>query len=355
MRALTVIGPLLLFPLFANSQGTKISTAADRDSVERLGALPASFSGQMTCAHCPGYELNLFPDGAYFLRVTYIESPGARYEQMGRWVVSDGGGKLTLMRDGEPLEQFEVKSAARLRRLNMQGYESDSELNYDLQRTLPFERLKPRLEMRGMFREGPDAPNFTECETGQRWPVAMEADYNALESAYLTTQRQPGEDLLVTVDGQVTISPGMEGNEAGTSLIVEKYLGSSPRETCSASASDTLGGIHWKLTNVGDQAIAQAKAPEQKEPYLVFSRANNHVDGSGACNYIHGKYHVTAIEMRITDHMFSAMACEVGMELDLEFFGMLDEVRRYRVSGNHLEFSDENGATLARFEAVAPR
>ena len=66
VRALTVIGLLLLFPLFTNSQGTKISTAADRDSVERLCALPASFGGQMTCAHCPGYELNLFRTGPTF-------------------------------------------------------------------------------------------------------------------------------------------------------------------------------------------------------------------------------------------------------------------------------------------------
>ena len=42
-----------------------------------LGELPASFTGELPCADCPGirYDLNLFPDKSFYLRMTYLERP----------------------------------------------------------------------------------------------------------------------------------------------------------------------------------------------------------------------------------------------------------------------------------------
>ena len=43
--------------------------------------------------------------------------------------------------------------------------------------------------MSGMYSYLADAANFTECLTGARYPVAMEADNLALERAYLARAR----------------------------------------------------------------------------------------------------------------------------------------------------------------------
>ena len=39
-----------------------------------LGQLPASFSGDLPCADCPGirYQLDLFSDHVFFLRMIYL-------------------------------------------------------------------------------------------------------------------------------------------------------------------------------------------------------------------------------------------------------------------------------------------
>ena len=61
--------------------------------------------------------------------------------------------------------------------------------------------------MVGMFQYMADAPNFTDCTTGKRYPVAMEEDYISLEKTYLNTQSEPGEMLLVTFEGQIEARP----------------------------------------------------------------------------------------------------------------------------------------------------
>lgn len=52
-----------------------------------------------------------------------------------------------------------------------------------------------------MYRHLADAGTFTECLTWQRWPVAQEGDNTKLERAYLKVRREPGEGLMVNVEG----------------------------------------------------------------------------------------------------------------------------------------------------------
>jgi copper homeostasis protein (lipoprotein) len=141
---------------------------------------------------------------------------------------------LILTGGNESAERFAVKGAEVLRKLDGEGREIDSNHNFDLQRTATFERIEPRLAMRGMFRYMADAASFTECQTGQRWPVAMEGEYRALEADYMKTRRLPAEELLVTIEGQVAMRPSMEGGRPIPSLIVERYIGIWPGETCGA-------------------------------------------------------------------------------------------------------------------------
>ena len=59
----------------------RVSQAAEQAASEALGALPATFVGELPCADCPGirHQLDLWPDGAFFLRRTYLgREPGQR-------------------------------------------------------------------------------------------------------------------------------------------------------------------------------------------------------------------------------------------------------------------------------------
>ena len=59
-----------------------------------------------------------------------------------------------------------------------------------------------------------DAGRLTECLTRRNWPVAQEQD----NAAYSKARRQPGEELLVNLDGHVALRPKMEG--AGRQTMV---------------------------------------------------------------------------------------------------------------------------------------
>jgi copper homeostasis protein (lipoprotein) len=95
-----------------------------------------------------------------------------------------------------------------------------------------FQRIEPSIEMTGLFRYMADAPVFTECGTGKRWPVAMEGAYRDLEAAYLQARRQPGEDLMSQVVGRVALRPSLDGGQPAPALVVERYIGVRPGETC---------------------------------------------------------------------------------------------------------------------------
>ncbi len=82
--------------------------------------------------------------------------------------------------------------------------------------------------MRGMFRYMADAGIFTECSTGQRWPVAHEADNAALEREYARASKNPGGPVLVSVEGRVAMRPKMEGQGLQPTLVPERFIARVP-------------------------------------------------------------------------------------------------------------------------------
>jgi copper homeostasis protein (lipoprotein) len=143
-----------------------------------------------------------------------------------------------------------------LRKLDTEGKEIQSKLNYDLTRFKHFEPLQPKLPMRGMYSYLADAGLFQECLTGWRLPVDQSGDNAALEAAYSKTRREPGEALLVYLKGTIAIRPKIEGNGTQPTLIVEKFNQIWPDETCSPSYSTAmLENTYWKLVQLGNEPV----------------------------------------------------------------------------------------------------
>lgn len=199
---------------------------------EHLAPLPATWIGTLPCADCPGIEVtvDLRGDGVFFLRRDYLERDA--FDEIGRWAVA--GDDLTLTGAGREPLRFRVADTGDLRMLDREGREIESQLNYQLARQDAYAPIEPELPMRGMFLYLADAARFRECVTGLDLPVAMEADYLALERAYLRDRPAPGEPLLVSLTGSIVPRPVVEGSGAVDALRVVAFSATHPGERCPA-------------------------------------------------------------------------------------------------------------------------
>jgi copper homeostasis protein (lipoprotein) len=318
-----------------------------------FGTLPASFEGELPCADCPGiyYHLDLFEDRVFFLRMTYLgRGAGAVHDVVGSWALDREGGSITLVGGSEGPIFFRIVDAHTIRKLDIEGRDIESSLNYDLKRKEGLVPIEPRLEMRGMYRYMADAALFEECLSGRRFLVAREADNAALERAYLEARPEPGEPLLVSIQGRIAERPAVEGDAMVLTVVPERFLGVWPGETCGARVPQAeLEDTYWKLTRIGGEPVLAID--RRREPRLVLRSEDRRMNGYGGCNRLMGEYSLDGDSIRFSQIGTTKMACVEGDETELALLAALERARRWRLIGRHLDLLDDAGNLLARFEA----
>lgn len=209
-----------------------------------------------------------------------------------------------------------------------------------------------RQTLTGMFLYMADAASLTLCKDGRRLPVMMEGDYRKLETAYLEARREPGESLLVEIEGSISSPPpAEEGARPRTVVVVKRFIAVRPGATCEKPASQRpLRNTYWKLVRLGESPVEVVE--QQQEPHLVLATDQTRVSGSGGCNRLSGTFQLEGNKLSFRDMAGTLMACLKGMEQEARFLESLGKVQAYRIDGNHLELMDAAGAVLARFEAV---
>jgi copper homeostasis protein (lipoprotein) len=287
----------------------------------------------------------------FFLRTTYLgRGAGAVSDAIGSWVLEDDGGRLALVGGDEAPVFFRVVDAATLRKLDVEGRDIESGLNYELKRRSEAEPIEPRLTLRGMYRYMADAALFEECLSGRRFQVAHEADNVALERAYLETRRRPGDELLVSLQGRIAERPAMEGEAMVLTVVPERFLGVWPGETCgNRMAHAELENTYWKLTRIGNEPVLLGE--HQLEPNLVLSSEDGRVSGFGGCNRLTGGYSLDGSSIEFSEMASTMIACAKGADIERAFLAALGNVRSWRLIGQHLDLFDEQGELVARFEA----
>ena len=324
------------------------------DSVKQtIDKTPATFTGELPCADCEAisYHLDLFTDQSFFMRMSYLGKPGGPFDDIGRWELSSDRTILILRGGREAPVRLSIESNDALRMMSPTGEPIVSELNYTLRRSSVFNPIEPKLHMRGMYSYMADAGIFTECLTGRKMPVAMEADNRALEEAYMNAGHEPGEALLVTLEGQIAQRMPMEGPGPVDVLIPIKFTGIRPGETCDTSLNVAdLQNTYWKLTFIGNEAVFSYK--NQREAHIVL-HAENRLAGSDGCNRIIGSYQMDGDSIRFSKLGSTRMACPEGMEQADQFKAAMEVVSYYRIVGQHLELLDNDKKMLIRFEAIA--
>lgn len=322
--------------------------------------LPALYEGVLPCADCPGirYSLDVRKDRVYFLRRTYLGKgaggEGESFYEIGTWNMSPDANRVILRSAKDTPTVFSIENPETLRALDQAGNEIKSTLNYELKRNASYKPLEPRTEMRGLYTYMADAGLFRECLTQLRYPVAQAADNAALERAYSTARQQPGEEVLVKVDGRIAMQPPMEGSGLLPTLVVEKFIAVMPGETCTgAAASATLENTHWRLVEAGGQAVVTPA--DRREAFFRLDPLGNQVQGFAGCNQFGGSYKVEGRTLRFDQVRMTMMACTDQNNPEQNFTRAINSAAGYKISGNNLELLDASGAVLARFEARAPQ
>jgi copper homeostasis protein (lipoprotein) len=345
-------------PVLTRGAGREVELLLTRVGTSSPTATPAhaqlagSFVGILPCADCEGmeYRIDLFDDRAFYKRAAYLgEGDDAVVHDIGSWATAADGSTVALFGDDREPEQWKVVDRSTLRKLDLEGREIESDLNYDLVRTEGLEPFEPRLAMRGMYMYMADAAMFRECLTGRRFPVAMEGASIDVERAYLETSHDPGAEVMVEVVGRLAGRPPMEGTGLVEMLVVEEFEGIWPGETCGARMSvSALEDNYWKLTRLGDEPVIIE--PQQREPHLVL-RSDGQVTGFAGCNQFTGSYTVDGFTVEFGPLAMTQRACLSGMETEAAFANAMKETVRFRLLAHYLELLDADGRTVARLEA----
>src|SRR3974390_927952 len=137
-------------------------------SESAIQGLPASFVGNLPCADCPGirYQVNLFPDHTFASRMTYLERK-TEFADHGSWRIAGDGKTLVLLGKRGAREQFALRNAETLRKLDSEGHEINSKFDYEFKRLtafapIEFQRHEGREDCAGRHRLEADQPERSE-------------------------------------------------------------------------------------------------------------------------------------------------------------------------------------------------
>lgn len=206
----------------------------------------------------------------------------------------------------------------------------------------------------GELRYMADAALLTECKTGTRYPVAMEADWIAMERAYLDQAGKPGGPLYVTFEGSIAARPKMEGDGTEATVIVQRYINAWPGMRCERAMADaSLTNTYWRIVRLGGAAVTAAEG--RREPHLLLRAEGEYGQyrATVGCNQVLGGYAIDGDSLRFTPGPTTLMACPPPLDALENALGQaLTATSRWRVLANTLELYDDAGAPLALFEAV---
>ena len=326
----------------------------------RMGAhgliLPASFTGTLPCADCPGvaHHLDLWPDQVFHLRREWLGRDLAT-AAIGRWHADPSRQAIMLVDRSGTVAEFEVEGTDRVRLLAQDGTPIVSDLPYELASEGTLDPAEIALPLRGVLTYFADAASFRECLTGRVSPVAFEGDWIAAERALVESGRNVDGDFA-SFDGRLAQRPRMEGEGTLTTAIVERFVALWPDLTCERAKADApLVNTYWKLVRLGAEPIAATGAMEEarQEPHILLRADEPRFAATVGCNRLMGGFEAGDGSLSFGPAAMSMMACPPPLDrLEQDFAAMLGTVAAYRIAGPAMELLDSGGAPLALFEAV---
>ncbi len=348
--------------------GIGLATPAAAEGVRQIQAapgmlLPATFTGTLPCADCEGIRHHLDLYGAsqsFALRREWLNGDATVTEDIiGRWHVDPARQAVILQGPlWEAPLQWEVLGNGNLRLLDQAGEPIESALPYELEPG-PLVPTDLSLAATGEFVYFADAAIFTECLTGQRVPVSMEEGYLMAERAYLAALdagMEPMSPLLMTLNGQVTERPVMEGPPA-PSLVIESLVTVTPGGSCSRSRVPAdLVNTYWRVLSVGDTDFDGAEV--RREPYVLLFEDDGalRLSATAGCNMMMGGAERDGDSLSFGAVASTMMACPPPLDAwEQALARALEATASVETDGLTLSLKDADGETLAQLEAAYTR
>jgi copper homeostasis protein (lipoprotein) len=232
-RALSACGVLAAFLLAAPPLRAAQAPGEPTPAASHGLRLPATFTGDLPCADCEAvrWHLDVWPDGVFALKREWIGRNLVR-DEIGTWRFEEKRKALVLAGGGEMPLQVEITGPDTLRALDVEGRPIKSNLPYGLKSDGALRPADLTLNLGGEMTYMADAARFTECRTGRSYPVAMEADFVAMERGYREAVQEPGARLYVTLEGSILDRPKMEGAGTERTVVVRRFVKAWPSERC---------------------------------------------------------------------------------------------------------------------------
>jgi copper homeostasis protein (lipoprotein) len=223
---------------------------------------------------------------------------------------------------------------------------------YDLASTGQLQPTNLSRGLHGMFTYMADAATFEECLTGRRYPVAMEGDYLALERAYTSLpDRTPGAPVMASFDGEITQRPPMEGAGTVPSVVVRRFVGLWPGQTCERAMSHaSLAPQYWRIVSLEGTPVAVAA--NEREPRLILRGDQGGYLASAGGDDLEGEYVVAGNEIQFQGLTAPVPGPQEAREQLATLRTVLMSARSWKIQGQVLELFDASGRPIAVLEAV---
>jgi len=344
----------------ASSKEAENNSAEQPQEKAQIGAhglqLPASFKGTLPCASCEGihYQLNLWPDQGYTLRREWLGADTLTDDSIGYWYADPTRDAIVLGGVTDASAQWQVKGPNELRQLDMKGDAIDASLPYALTSdgTLTETDVKD-VFLGGMMTYYADAAVFEECHTGRKYPIAMEADYAAMERAYLRDQSAAGAPLYVNVEGSLLMRPAMEGPNQQT-LVVDRFVRTREGITCERQRADAeLTNTYWRIDSLAGQELS-ALPTGRREPHVVLRSGDEpRYSATVGCNGMMGGYSQNGENLNFGSGASTMMACPPPLDvLERNLGQALAATQKYRINGETMALYNEANDIIAVMTAV---
>ncbi|MDP3830974.1 MAG: META domain-containing protein, partial [Ignavibacteriaceae bacterium] len=112
-----------------------------------------------------------------------------------------------------------------------------------------------------------------------------------------------------------------------------------------------LTGKYFKLIELMGKPVKMSEN-QQKETHIIFKEEESRVNGFGSCNTFFGSFEIKAGNRISFSNITSTLKACPDMEIETEFFKILELTLNYNFDGKYLQLNREKMATLAKFEVI---
>ena len=167
-------------------------------------------------------------------------------------------------------------------------------------------------------------------------------------------QSAPAQESAEVVSGTATSDTSYpvitRGNGKEVNILLKSASGrAAPVATGESGGDVQLENTTWNLRRLGDKE--EKASGGERVPYIFLDPSGDRLSGSGGCNRLSGTYQVDKQTIRFGPTALTMMACPKGMDREKDFMEALGRTRSWKIRGEKLELYDEEGKSLARFDA----